>query len=350
MKIAILNTQVPFIRGGAEVHAENLKKAMIEFGYQCDIVSIPFKWYPAKTLIDNIVACRLFDLSETCGECIDQVIGLKFPAYLVPHENKTLWILHQFRTAYDLWESKQFGDLVNLENGKLVRDMIHLYDKSYIPEAKQIYSNSKNVSKRLFSSLNINSTPLYHPPHNYSSYKCLESEKYFFMPSRISSLKRHSLVIEALSLCKENVSVYFAGTPDSEKDFDSLRAQAEKLSVSSKIKWLGSISEQEKLDLYARCLGVIYVPLDEDYGYVTLEAMLASKPVITASDSGGPTEFVINNETGLIVEPNSEELSEALDMLYSSPHKAKEFGVHGRLAYDRLDITWSNVVKRLTSC
>ena len=39
-------------------------------------------------------------------------------------------------------------------------------------------------------------------------------------------------------------------------------------------------------------LGVIFPPLDEDYGYVTLEAMLAAKPVITCTDSGGPLEFV----------------------------------------------------------
>ena len=48
------------------------------------------------------------------------------------------------------------------------------------------------------------------------------------------------------------------------------------------------ISDEEKLRLYANCLGVIYPPLDEDYGYITLEAMLAQKPVVTTRDAGGP--------------------------------------------------------------
>ena len=67
---------------------------------------------------------------------------------------------------------------------------------------------------------------------------------------------------------------------------------ADKLGVSKKVKWLGFITEQEKIDLYAKARAVVYPPADEDYGYVTLEAMLSSKPVITCSDSGGTLEFV----------------------------------------------------------
>ena len=66
---------------------------------------------------------------------------------------------------------------------------------------------------------------------------------------------------------------------------------------------------KEKIDLYAKALAVIYPPIDEDFGYVTLEAMLARKPIVVCLDSGGPLEFVRNGENGLIVEPNAEDLA-----------------------------------------
>ena len=37
---------------------------------------------------------------------------------------------------------------------------------------------------------------------------------------------------------------------------------------------------------------MVFAPFDEDFGYVTLESFLAHKPVITATDAGGPLEFV----------------------------------------------------------
>jgi hypothetical protein len=39
-----------------------------------------------------MLACRLFDLSESMGENVDLLIGLKFPAYVVPHPRKVFWL------------------------------------------------------------------------------------------------------------------------------------------------------------------------------------------------------------------------------------------------------------------
>ena len=109
MKIAIATVQVPFITGGAEIHAEMLCRELKKRGYQADIVTIPFKWYPTDTLLNCMLMGRMMDLNEVNGEKIDRVIAMKFPAFYLQHENKVLWLLHQHRQAYDLWGIWRFG-------------------------------------------------------------------------------------------------------------------------------------------------------------------------------------------------------------------------------------------------
>jgi glycosyltransferase involved in cell wall biosynthesis len=113
------------------------------------------------------------------------------------------------------------------------------------------------------------------------------------------------------------------------------------------VEWLGYVSEEEKRSLFARALGVIFPPMDEDYGYVSLEAMLASKPVITCTDSGGPLEFVRDGETGLIADPTPAALATAMDILWDNQDQAKTLGAAGRAHYDSLEISWPKVVERL---
>ena len=120
MKIAIVTVQVPFLRGGAEIHAEMLKEELIRRGHRAEIISIPFKWYPWESLVDSMNMGRMMGLAEVDSERIDRVIALKFPAYYIKFDNKVLWILHQHRQAYDLWGTK-YGDIHPLENGEEIR-------------------------------------------------------------------------------------------------------------------------------------------------------------------------------------------------------------------------------------
>ena len=97
MKILVINNMVPFIRGGAEKLADHLVRNLRRYGHDADLMRIPFQWDPPERIYDEILACRMLKLYN-----VDRVIGLKFPAYLIPHPNKTLWLIHQFRQAYDL--------------------------------------------------------------------------------------------------------------------------------------------------------------------------------------------------------------------------------------------------------
>lgn len=348
MRILIATTQVPFIRGGAEYHAEGLRDAIRAAGHEVEIIAIPFKWYPPEKILDHMLSCRLLDLTEVMGTPVDLLIGLKFPAYLIPHPNKVLWVLHQFRTAYELWDHP-LGDLIYAPNGTAVRDAVREADKRLIPEAKRVFANSSTVAARLKHFCDIEAIPLYHPPPHAEEFYCNDAEDYLFFPSRLCLPKRQSLLLEALAHTKWPVRVRLAGTADQPAFQNELKALARKLRVHDRVEWLGQVTEEEKRDLYARALGVVYPPIDEDYGYVTLEAMLASKPAIVCSDSGGPLEFVRHEQTGLISEPSAENLGAAFDRIWSQREQAREWGKAGRALYDKLQITWPGVVRKLIS-
>src|SRR6476620_9786419 len=101
VRIAVCAPQVPFVRGGAELMAEDLVAALRARGHEADLVTVPFKWYPGTRVLDQAFLWRLVDLTESDGRPVDRVIATKFPAYAVRHPNKVAWVLHQFRQAYD---------------------------------------------------------------------------------------------------------------------------------------------------------------------------------------------------------------------------------------------------------
>ncbi|MFZ0747825.1 MAG: glycosyltransferase family 4 protein, partial [Pyrinomonadaceae bacterium] len=272
-----------------------------------------------------------------------------FPAYLIPHPNKVLWILHQHRSAYELWDHPSLSDLIYYPDGLVVRDAIRRADRNLIAEAKAVFANSKNVASRLKEFCGISAKPLYHPPPNAEKFYSAPAEDYFLFPSRVCVPKRQELVIKTLTQTRNPVRVRFVGAPDRPGYLDELKMLARRLKVADRVEWLENLSNDELIDQYARCLGVIYPPIDEDYGYVTLEAMLASKPVITCADSGGPLEFVVNQETGHVVEPGESAIAAALDTLWENRETARRWGEAGFAHYKQINPSWAQVVKQLTA-
>jgi glycosyltransferase involved in cell wall biosynthesis len=347
MKILVLNTLVPFVRGGAEVMADNLVAALREHGHTAELAQIPFKWYPARVIADHLIATRLLDVTEANGEAIDLIIPIKFPVYAVRHPNKVAWIAHQHRSAYEMW-SDENGGMHTQPGAAQVRDLIRCADATAFGECRALFTIARNVSKRLLHYNNITSEPLYQPPDNAEQFRCEAAKDYFYFPSRISPWKRQSLVIAALAKTKSPVRVVFSGSYDARRMLDALEAMARDLGVVDRIEWRGRVSEEEKVRLYAESVGVLFPPIDEDYGFITLEAMLSGKPVITTTDAGGPLEFVDDGNEGIVAEATPESFAAAMDRLWTDRAEAERFGQAGRARYDGMNITWENVVGSLT--
>jgi glycosyltransferase involved in cell wall biosynthesis len=346
MKILVVTTQVPFVYGGAEILAEGLVAELSKKDCDVELVKIPFQWQPSERILDSMLACRLLDCSHFNGQKVDLVIGLKFPAYLVSHPHKVLWLLHQHRQAYELWGTK-YNDMIQSPNALQLRQSIHHSDIQALSECHKRYTISKNVSKRTEQFNQIDSIPLYHPPKNEDEFYCIDSQNYLFFPSRLTSIKRQFIVLEALKKTKNPVKVIFAGKADNSDYMNYLNILSKDLKLSERAIFLGQVTEEEKLKYYAESLAVVYCPYDEDYGYVTLESMLSSKAVLTCSDSGGSTEFIEDRKTGLIVEPTPESIALAMDDLWENRSWTQKMGQEGKSKYREMNISWDNVITRL---
>lgn len=347
MKIAIVTVQVPFITGGAEIHAESLRRELRTRGHEAEIVTIPFKWYPPERILDCMAMARLMDLTEVNGQRIDKVIALKFPAYYVEHPDKVCWILHQHRQAYELFGTP-YGDLHHDEQGRRVAAEIKRWDAAFLPKSRKLFANSKTVSERLRTYNQIAAEPLYHPPTNYQRYRCAKSSDYILYAGRFDTIKRQHLLVEAIAQTKTPTKAVIIGPYEGEYGKQVLLA-IETLGLQDRVQCLGMVDEEEKLDLYAHALAVYNGVYQEDYGYVTLEAFFASKPVITHFDSGGPLEFVRDGENGYVVAPEAKAIAEVIDRLYRNKERAKTMGVAGNDLLNRLGINWDNVIERLLS-
>jgi len=343
MNILICTTQVPFTTGGAESHVEGLRLALTRAGYNAEVVALPFKWYPPAEIMRSALAWRLLDLSEANGKPVDLVIGMKFPAYLVAHERKVLWIMHQYRAAYNLWDTP-FDDLSSYPDGAQVREWIHQSDNRLIPEARKIFANSKTVADRLRRYNQIESQPLYHPPPRADSLRAGEQGDYIFYPSRLEPQKRQELLIAAAQHLRTPVKVILAGGSRDPKHYEAL---IRKYHVGDRVCLRGFVEESEMIELYANALGVCYLPFDEDYGYVTLEGMLSGKPVVVSRDGGGATEFIEHGREGLIVEPEAHAIAESLDSLYADRTRARTMGECGREKLRSMNLSWDHVVESL---
>jgi len=345
MKIVIATVQVPFITGGAEIHAQLLCDELIARGHQSEIVTIPFKWYPGETLLNCMMMGRMMDVTEVNGEKIDLVIVMKFPAYYVRHPNKVVWLLHQHRQAYDLWGT-EFGDIHKEEDGEFLRNTIMLNDNLFLAEARRIFTNAGNTARRLKKFNGIDATPLYHPPANDDKLRCDGYENFVFYASRIDPMKRQRLLVEAAKFIKSDTKIYVAGK-GSERETAYIQQLIEKYGLSERVKLLGFISEEEKIDYYAGCLGVYFGAFDEDYGYITLEAFFSKKPVIVHEDAGGPLEFVDHGRNGFVIKADPAVIAAKIDEWSENRDMAKEMGERGYNTLLEKKINWDHVIDSL---
>lgn len=341
--ILICTTQVPFTTGGAESHVGGLRHALVTAGYQAEIVALPFKWYPPTEIMRSAMAWRMLDLSSANGQPVDLVIGMKFPAYLVAHERKVLWILHQHRAAYNLWGTP-FDDLSTYPEGVRVREWIKNCDERFIPEARKVFANSIAVAERLKRYNNIESEALYHPPPLAGRLRTGRQGDYIFYPSRLEPQKRQELLIEAMHLVRTPVKLLLAGSAADANRYEDL---IKRHGVRDRVTMRGFVSNDELVELYANSLAVCYLPFDEDYGYVPLEAMLSGKPVVVPRDGGGAAELVEDKETGLITDSDPQAIADCLDSLYADRARANKMGERGLEKLNSMNLSWEQVVEKL---
>ena len=345
MKIAVVNNMVPFVSGGAEYLAAALAQNLKRRGHSAMVIRYPFRWNPPEKIVESMLACRLMRILNT-----DRVIALKFPAYYVPHDNKVLWLLHQFRQAYELWGT-EWQDIPDTEEGRQVRAAIIQSDNTYLPEAKAIFANSHVTADRLRRFNGLEAEVLYPPLLNPEQFRCEEYGDYLFFPSRITAGKRQHLALEAMEHTRTPVKLVIAGGPETEGDLRRLEEFVTSRNLGARVTILPRfISEEEKARLFSGALGCVYLPVDEDsYGFVTLEAYHSRKPVISCTDAGGVSLVVKHGETGYLEPPDSRRIAAAMDELFNNRRRARELGEAGFAHVMKMGLNWDHVVEKLTA-
>lgn len=339
MRIVVTANVVPFMSGGAEYHINGLTEQLRQYGHEVELLRIPFRFSPESEVQRLMSFCEGTDLNMPNGVAVDKVISLQFPAYGVQHEDHRIWIMHQHRAVYELYEDQPPSPEL-----EALKASVTEFDTRVLGGAQALFANSQRVAERLLEFNGLKAEPLYHPPHGAEHFYTDDAYDYIFAPSRLESLKRQDLLIRAAQHLQSPVRILLGGTGGQKQRYERLIAE---LGVENRVQLIGSFTETEKRVLYARSLGVAFVPKDEDYGYITLEAMLAGKPVITCTDSGGPLEFVQHEQTGWVLPPNPQQLAAVIDRLYEDKKAARAMGEAGRAAYQAAGISWQRVLERL---
>ena len=160
---------------------------------------------------------------------------MKFPAYLIRHPRKTLWLVHQYRQAYDLYDAGQ----TNLPAGKIgedIRRVIKNADDECFRGARRIFAISDVTQQRLAKYNGFESSVLRAPINDPEIFIGGPADGYIFAGGRVNAAKRQHLLLEALALTPRQVRLVIAGPPDSAADSDRLREAVERLGLQDRVQ------------------------------------------------------------------------------------------------------------------
>lgn len=340
MKLLVANNAAPFVRGGAELLADRLVLELRQAGHEAELLRFPLGNTPEQVM-EGIVAASLLDVMN-----VDRIIGLKFPAYLIPHPDVVIWLVHQFRQAYEEppvgWPRDPQLDPI--------AEAVRAADRNALGGANRLYTISPMVAERLRRSNDLNAEVLMTPPHAEQDFRTEPAEDFLVALGRLSGGKRQRLAVEAMRHAAPGYRLVVAGAPESPETLTDLERLIDQHDLRDRVELVPRfITEEEKLDLLARSIGSVYLPIDEDsYGYVCYEAAMSNKPSITGSDSGGTHTLVDHRRTGLITDPEPRALAAAFDELALHPARAADMGRNARTLALELDLSWDRVIEELT--
>jgi len=391
MKIAIVAPSgIPYAVGGAEKFWWGMRDAINRYStHEVELIKLPCPEHSFWQVVASYKAFSELDLSH-----FDCVISTKYPAWMVRHHNHICYLQHTLRGLYDTYPvtmavavedlqpdmpaqlaplleclalpperqhlERLFSAVADLQKltgeeaqriapfcqlpGPLLRQLVHWLDRcGKDPSAiKRFYAISSTVMHRQhYFPPGVAVLPMHHPSDlgdELTTYNG-EYQNYFFTASRLDAPKRIDMIIAAFALVVGDVELRIAGDGP---ELARLKMQA---AGDARIHFLGRISDAQLMRQYRNTLAVPFVPKDEDYGLITLEAMQAAKAVITFSDSGGVNELLNHGENGFSVAADVQALALALQQLVDDRALAKTLGENARRSVAA--IVWPDIVEQL---
>jgi len=345
MRVALFNTMQSFVRGGAEILVDDLYEQLVKRGHDAVLFRIPFPSDYQNSMLETVFVAENLNFND-----YDVLIAFKFPAYCALHRHKNMWMFHQFRQVYELF-GQEYGILDN-DMGKAIKNIITEIDNHTISNSNIVYTIAEESTGRLKKYNGIDSIVLNQPLTNYENYYCGKTGDYIYYPSRVTNMKRQHLVVDAMKFTKSDVKLIIDGVCTGEPEYlEGMRKTIKDNKLESKIDFTNSwVTDEDKINKIANCLGVIYIPYKEDScGLVTMEGFYSSKPVISCTDSGGTTEFICDESTGLFAEPTPQSIAKCMDKLFFDKKLAIKMGKEANKWIINKNLNWDETVRRLLS-
>ena len=242
------------------------------------------------------------------------------------HSN-VIWYAHcPLRFLYEPWLAAEMGRPSWMAH--LLRRRLRGMEREAASRMARVCCNSQRTRTKLREFLDVEGQVLY-MGCDLDRARCESYEPYFVYPTRLQRYKRVDLAIEAMKLVPE-ARLTIIGRGYDERRLRALAAGHENITFVDGV--------DDIYDEYARCLGVIYTPYDEDFGLVPVEAMSCGKPVIAVNE-GGPRETVVDGETGFLVDATPQAIADKARLLVRNPSLAQQMGDRG--SRRAMQFTWT---------
>lgn len=340
--LAIVTSSPPAVEGGHLVIARALVEAAREAGHDAHLVITPDFGFGRQTR--SYAANFLQDVSRVDGRRVAQVISLRYPSYAVRHRTHVCWLNHAMREYYDRWP--EFAASISARNRvkeRIRRTLTHAADRYFLKQhVTRLVAQSRTIQQRIANDFGMRVDVLW-PPAPQRPYRCDGYDGDILAVSRLTPHKRIDLLIRALAEpAARHVRATIGGDGECGLELQRLAAT---LGVMDRVRFLGRLDDQALVDQLAACRAVCFTPIDEDYGFVTVESFASRKAVVTCRDSGGPTELVTDGETGLVCDSTPASVAAAIARLADDRALAERLGANA--AARATEMTWADAIKRL---
>jgi len=319
------------ISGGAELLYQGLKNALNKSGYNARLIELVVDESSFEHILKAYEQFENLDLSH-----YDAVISTKSPSYAIQHKNHLCYLLHTIRVFYDRFDDEMKPTAFN----KKCREQIIQRDNHIFKRLDNLLTIGHEVTLRLMKYNNIYHSQVLHPPLTIDHFNTQSYDNFAFIPSRLHRWKKIDFLINAWQQVNSDIKLYIAGTGEDEAYFKKLAANDER------IHFLGKINDQELADYYSKCLFVPFAPINEDYGFVTLEAFRSKKMVLSCDDSGEPANMIINNINGYVVPRDEKAFAAQVDLICTNKNKTKQLGEQAYALSEK--INWQNTIQEIT--
>ncbi len=273
------------------------------------------------------------------------------PSEWIRNKNeRVLWYCHTPpREVYDLYETRMQNR--SYKDKLIYAALVGTYKviaKGITKKIEEVATNSRTTNERIKKYYGRDATVI-NPGIDYESFHNAGDSKYFLYPSRIVVNKRQEYVINAFSQFVKRTKdmkhkLVIAGTlskdPEHQKYFEKLKTMSKGLNVVFKT----NINDKQLRNLYSSSTAVLFSAINEDYGFIPIESMASSKPIISVNE-GGPRETIINNKTGFLTNSPSE-MAEKMAILAGDKRLAESMGKEGRKLVEK-NYSWGAFFERL---